>query len=71
MQLPSNGVNINNNITVLMSDFHDGVKLQNECDTNSLTLGMANVRSVKNKDLMIARHMIDENINAVVLTETG
>ena len=31
---------------------------------------MANIRSVKNKDLMVARHMINENNNAMVLTET-
>ena len=55
---------------VLMSDFHEGLKLQNECDTNGLRLGMANIRSVKNKDLMVPRHMIDENIDAMVLTET-
>ena len=48
VQLPRNGVNINNNITVPMLDFHDGVKLQNECDANGLRLGMANIRSVQN-----------------------
>ena len=70
MQLPSNGVNINNNITVLTSDFHDGVKLQNECGTHGLRLGMANIRSFKHKDLMVARYMIDENIDEMVLSET-
>ena len=62
MWLPSSGVNINNNITVPTSDFHDGIKLQNECDTHGLRLGMANIRSVKNKDLMVARHMADEKL---------
>ena len=70
VQLPSNTVDINNNITGPMSDFHDGVKMQNECDTSGLRLGMANTRSVKNTDLMVARHMIDENIDAMVLTLT-
>ena len=41
-----------------MSDFHDGVNLQNECDTHRLRLGMADIRSVKNKDLMVTSHMI-------------
>ena len=69
MWLPRNSVNIINNIEVLMSGFHDGVKLQNECDTHGLRLGMANIRSVKNKDLMVTKHMIDENIDAIVLSE--
>ena len=44
--------------------------MQNEWDTNGLRLGIINIRSVKNKDLMVARHMIAENINAMVLTKT-
>ena len=42
--LPGNGENIKKNITVPKSDFHDGVKLQNECDTHGLRLVMANIR---------------------------
>ena len=63
--LPSNGVNINNNISVAPTDYLNLTEREN-CHH----LGLINVRLIKSKDQALLNYALEHKFDAIIITET-
>ena len=71
VQLPGNGVNIDNTIPVVMVAFHDGAEgLKGWIKLKRIKMGMANARSIKSKKLLISGLIKEKDLDLFLVTET-
>ena len=71
VQLPGNGMNINSNIPVVTAAFHDSAEGLKRCITLKwIKMGMANVRSIKNMELLIYNLIKQNVLDLLFITET-
>ena len=65
MKLPSNGVNINNNISVAPINYQNLTER-----VNYHHLGLINIRSIKCKDQALLNYALKHKFDAIIITET-
>ena len=65
IKVPSNGVNINNNISVAPIDYLNLTER-----VNYHHLGLINVRSIKSKDQALLNYALEHKLDVIIITET-
>ena len=65
-----NGVNTNNLIAVATTSFHDNAQGFENRNFTWIKCTMANVRSLKSKELAVFNYMLEEKIDLMLLVET-
>ena len=69
--MPGNGLNINNYIPVVMMAFHDGAEgLKGRTTLNWIKMGIANVRFIQSKELLIDDFIQENDLDLFLVTET-
>ena len=65
-----NSVNTNNLIAVATTSFHDNAQGFENRNSTWIKYTMANVRSLKSKELALFNYMLEEKIDLMLLVET-